>query len=114
MQLKGLAPSCSERTGDHVKRALQVEVPEKASAIQSLLSPCMCILDLGCGDGAYLPVLASKAEDVIGLDISEERCKTAQRRGFHIIVGDALHLPIKTYIEIILDCFSPSLFSEDA
>lgn len=60
------------------------------------------LLDIGCGDGAFLYSLESRFEStamtsqsVIGVDLSEERCRIAQfrLRRAELVVADTLRLP---------------------
>ena len=53
------------------------------------------ILDLGCGTGMFLPELLKRGELVVGVDVSPEMLKIAQRRGegANLILADADHLP---------------------
>src|SRR5215216_2949888 len=39
-----------------------------------------CVLDLGCGDGEFTPLLASHGARVLGLDISTDLLALARRR----------------------------------
>jgi SAM-dependent methyltransferase len=50
-------------------------------------------LDLGCGSGLYLDVLAATGRTVIGLDRSADQLRIAQGRSRHVVQGDAIALP---------------------
>ncbi len=56
-----------------------------------------CILDLGCGNGAYMPFLRKKADMIVGLDILLELCKVAKLRNkdSHVVCAHAMKLPFK-------------------
>ena len=47
------------------------------------------ILDIGCGDGYYDSLIASKGAEVVGVDIHEKRLAKARRNGARRDVGDA-------------------------
>lgn len=65
--------------------------------IAKFISKSSRVLDLGCGNGAYIPFLKAKAEMVVGLDVFPELCRVAKSRGknFEIICGHAMALPFK-------------------
>ena len=50
-------------------------------------------LDLGCGGGAYLGVLAATGLRVVGLDRSADQLRFARGRSPHVLQGDAAALP---------------------
>lgn len=53
------------------------------------------VLDVGCGPGADLPVLADAADEVIGLDVTASFLRAAKNRGFEPLVrGDMRALPL--------------------
>lgn len=52
------------------------------------------VLDVGCGPGSDLPVLADAADEVVGLDITPSFLRAAKNRGFDPLVrGDMRTLP---------------------
>lgn len=57
-----------------------------------------CILDLGCGNGAYMPFLKKKADMIVGLEILPELCRVAksQNRNSHIVRAHAMKLPFRS------------------
>ena len=60
-------------------------------AVEALLTRCSIVgpvLDAGCGDGAILRVLAGHGYPAVGVEISEELAKTANRTGFDVVRGD--------------------------
>lgn len=52
-----------------------------------------CILEDGCGLGAYLAHLAKDARQAVGLEIEFERAAEAHRKLLQIINGEGEHLP---------------------
>jgi SAM-dependent methyltransferase len=65
-----------------------------AAEIRELLGPGtgLC-LDLGCGGGLYFDVLRATGRTVVGLDLSADQLRIAQRRSRRIVRGDAAALP---------------------
>jgi glycosyltransferase involved in cell wall biosynthesis len=53
------------------------------------------ILDLGCGNGAYLPYLKKRAQLVVGLDINRSLMKISQKRGFDVVLATIDRLPFR-------------------
>lgn len=66
--------------------------PERISIISSLPF-AKSILDLGCGEGIYIPYLRGRAELVVGVDKIRERCLNAHSLGCDVIQADASALP---------------------
>ncbi len=59
-------------------------------AIASRIRDGAKVLDVGCGDGALLALLASnKAVDARGLELSGEGAQACLARGFSVVQGDA-------------------------
>lgn len=53
------------------------------------------VLDVGCGEGGTLPALRDAGRrDLIGCELSDRRARITQERGFDVVLGDALLLPI--------------------
>jgi len=59
------------------------------------LPRCGRLLDLGCGDGAYVPYLRERASEVVGLDVSPERVGRARGKGVEVVLADASSLPFR-------------------
>jgi len=58
--------------------------------IAEMVEPGSRVLDVGCGDGALLELLArTKAVDGRGIEISRERVNACVARGLSVIQGDA-------------------------
>jgi SAM-dependent methyltransferase/uncharacterized protein YbaR (Trm112 family) len=57
------------------------------------------VLEVGCGMGKYLKVVAEHATEVVGLDLSDSldraRTETAWRNNIHLIQGNILAPPLK-------------------
>jgi len=54
------------------------------------------VLDVGCGNGAYLPYYAAHTRDIVAMDISAEMLAAARKRGVpgvRFLQGDATALP---------------------
>ncbi len=52
------------------------------------------LLDLGCGTGAHLPVLATHAAELLAVDLAPNMVARAQARGYQALVADAEQLPL--------------------
>ena len=74
-----------------------------ASDLAELLGPGhgLC-LDLACGSGLYVSVLASTGRTVVGLDRSADQLRIARGRSGQIVQGDAAALPFT-------DCLFPTV-----
>ena len=60
--------------------------------IAEMVTPGARILDVGCGDGALLQLLAeTKSTDGRGMEISRERVNACVAHGLSVIQGDADH-----------------------
>lgn len=58
--------------------------------IAEMVAPGSRVLDVGCGDGALLQLLAeTKAVDGRGIELSRERVNACVTRGLSVIQGDA-------------------------
>jgi methionine biosynthesis protein MetW len=58
--------------------------------IAEMVAPCSRVLDVGCGDGALLQLLAEmKSVDGRGIEISRDRVNACVVRGLSVIQGDA-------------------------
>jgi len=68
---------------------------ERIWAIKEYIPQCKRILDLGCGDGIYLPYLSKRAEMVVGLDLSAERIRKAKGAYPFLLLGDVTQLPFR-------------------
>ena len=58
----------------------------------------LMVVDLGCGTGFFTDILASKYQQVIGIDISKKMLKYSQqkrRSDIFWLEGSAYHLPLK-------------------
>ncbi|HEY1486660.1 MAG TPA: class I SAM-dependent methyltransferase [Micromonosporaceae bacterium] len=53
-------------------------------------------LDLGCGTGHYLDIIAATGRDVIGLDFSADQLRVAGRQGHRLVRADGASLPFAT------------------
>ncbi|MEM1416463.1 MAG: metalloregulator ArsR/SmtB family transcription factor [Myxococcota bacterium] len=56
------------------------ELPAYLTALAPLIAPRRLAVDVGCGDGAFLEVLAPIFERVVGVDRSEAQLDRARRR----------------------------------
>ena len=75
---------------DHTRHRMW---PEVRRFLQSL-PPASVILDIGCGNGKYTPLRSSDCIH-IGIDISPELAQIVNQKGYMVIQGDALSLPIQ-------------------
>jgi ubiquinone/menaquinone biosynthesis C-methylase UbiE len=51
------------------------------------------VLEVGCGTGLVIDRIRSRAERVVGVDISPGMLASARKRGFDVVCGDATRLP---------------------
>ena len=72
----------------------QVE-SRKLELISKYISSCGWLLDLGAGNGAYLPYLARNAERVIAIEISRDLCNLIKSDGYEAVLADARFIPFK-------------------
>jgi len=59
------------------------------------------ILDIGCGSGWSTEIIKNEGHIVIGLDLSKDMIKLAQKKGFDTILADMRYIGIKSNY---LDC----------
>ena len=58
--------------------------------IADMVTPCARVLDVGCGDGALLQLLAEKKQvDGRGMEVSRERVNACVAQGLSVVQGDA-------------------------
>lgn len=106
-------------------RWLPVE-SESQKAHQSFYLPffegCETVIDLGCGDGDFVELLAEHGIHAVGVDLDRKCCQAAWQRGIDVVHQDALdylaqmdaesvdgvfsahlveHLPYETVIELL-------------
>jgi len=69
-------------------------VSELGRGVVELLAPKPGerILDLGCGDGALMELIAERGAEVVGFDSSPELAAAARKRGLRVALGDAHEL----------------------
>lgn len=73
---------------------------ELGPKVKAHLKACGAAADLGCGAGSLLPVLAEKADTVIGVDHSTRMLEAARERfadnpGISLRIGELEHLPLR-------------------
>ncbi len=101
-------------------------VPEEQKAYHSFYLPffddCQTVVDLGCGEGHFVELLAERGIAAVGVDADPECCRAAQERGLNVVHQEALeylgelepesvdgvfaahlveHLPYETVIELL-------------
>ncbi|MDR3115985.1 MAG: class I SAM-dependent methyltransferase [Treponema sp.] len=59
---------------------------------------CTCILDVGCGTGELTKRLIPYAHEIIGIDVSENMLREAQRRNGHEKIR-YIKIPVETYLQ---------------
>jgi len=66
--------------------------PEGQKRIQDFYLPffagCRRVLDLGCGDGDFVELLAENGIPATGVDADEQCCAAAQARGLDVVCAD--------------------------
>lgn len=101
-------------------------VPQDQKAFQRFYLPffeeCETVVDLGCGEGNFVELLAEQGIGAIGVDFDRKCCESAWERGLNVVHQDALaylaeaeaesvegifaahlveHLPYETVIELL-------------
>lgn len=78
------------------------------------------VLDLGCGTGKYLSLLAPYAKEIIGLDAAEDqlrvsREKTSQYNNVTLLAGDITEVDLSQYsFDVIIACWVlPTIRNKD-
>lgn len=66
---------------------------EEKRFLESFLSNCETILDLGCGTGRTMKLLGNRNRMLIGVDISNEMIKVAKAAGLHVVKASCYNLP---------------------
>src|SRR5436309_15157263 len=64
------------------------------------------VLDIGCGDGAFLGRAAARGIAPVGIDISEDRVSACREAGFDARHAEADRLP---FADASFDCVSMAL-----
>ena len=74
------------------------------NSFSSYIRPSGSILDIGCGVGIAMSVLANKGFRVIGVDISSKMAEFAKRRnpGAKVIIGDFLETEFSEKFDAVL------------
>ena len=87
---------------EHARRYVYSVIAPKINLIEDFTGHNV-IVDLGCGDGIYIPFLAKKCHFIVAIDISHLRLKRAQeyitligiKNSVDFVLCDARHLPLK-------------------
>jgi len=83
-------------------------VPERANALISLIQQVKArrILEVGCGTGFWLNLLASRVKAACGLDYSSGMLEQAKRQPspLELLRGDAIHLPYQDNLFDLVYC----------
>jgi ubiquinone/menaquinone biosynthesis C-methylase UbiE len=100
--------------GASTRQADRLTGLEKAAILRLTLakSPSR-VIEVGCGWGRYLSLLAKSCEDVVGVDFSENMLRTAierlvEAKSIHLVLADAEHLPFRSSV-FDAACFIRSL-----
>lgn len=51
-------------------------------------APCTHVLDLGCGDGDFVALLAERGIDAVGVDADEKALQSAREQGLSVVQSD--------------------------
>lgn len=99
-------PELSTRTGSGLHRFLLTADARFSAAATDDLPPGS-LLDVGCGNGAYMEVMARRGFDVTGVDLSPKACELVARRGFRVNQGDFLdvELPVGSFDVLVMNHF---------
>lgn len=81
-------------------RSLQPDIPFTQEVLLAGISRRGLAVDVGCGDGNFLELLNLSHDVVIGVDISHNQLQAASLRtkSKKLLQGDAIELPLKTFI----------------
>lgn len=66
--------------------------------LKNIPSHCNCILDVGCGTGELTKKLTPYANEIIGIDVSENMLKEAQKRNDHEKIK-YINISVEKYLE---------------
>ena len=96
---------CYEIAPPRIQQYLKAEV----NHVLKKINPDDVVLELGCGYGRILPLLAQKANLVIGIDTSFQSLMLAKEmihnlKNCHLIIMDAVHLAIADKIFDVVIC----------
>ena len=86
-------PDLSERSRSAVHRAL-LAVGMRFGAGWTDDLPRGSLLDVGCGNGAYMAAMASRGFAVTGIEMSPRACDLVARRGLPVLQGDFLEVDV--------------------
>ncbi|WP_287328941.1 class I SAM-dependent methyltransferase [Mesorhizobium sp.] len=79
---------------DYAARTLTLSVTEALGAFLATLPQGAMIVDLGCGAGRDLEVIARQGRPVVGLDLAESLARIARRHsGAPVVVADMRQMP---------------------
>jgi 2-polyprenyl-3-methyl-5-hydroxy-6-metoxy-1,4-benzoquinol methylase len=107
--------TCPDRFDLMLNTALALGISQKTLA-----------LDVGCGNGHFCELMLNKGFNVTGLDLDKKSIKMAWRKlrskqGFHVMLADAQHLPIRAGLfdlvvcaEVIEHLPNPALLLKDS
>ena len=76
---------------DYLKQPLYDDVPEHVCRLVGS-GTGLCI-DVGCGTGMHLGILASRGWTVVGIDVSTDQLRLACRRWRSLVQGDVGRMP---------------------
>lgn len=87
-------PDLSERSRSAVHRAfLGAGLRFGAAATDAF--PVGSLLDVGCGNGAYMASMAMRGYTVTGIDVNPRACELVARRGLRVLEGDFLEIALE-------------------
>lgn len=99
-------PDLSERVGSAVHRALLTVGMRFGPGWTDDLA-LGSLLDVGCGNGAYMAAMARRGFAVTGIDMSPRACELVARRGLPVLQGDFLEvdLPPESFDVVTMNHF---------
>jgi ubiquinone/menaquinone biosynthesis C-methylase UbiE len=100
---RGIWEKLAHQYDDNVMRSFEQAYALTADMISEKLTPQSCVLEVGCGTGIIALDIASKVEEVVGVDISpamigvaKSKARSLTLRNVRFEVGDGYDLPFET------------------
>jgi ArsR family transcriptional regulator len=87
---------------DQIQAELFQDIYSINEAVQLLKQPLNTIIDIGCGTGRNLPILAEYANKVIGIDLSPKMLQLSEHicqknhLSYELKQGDLQHIPVES------------------
>jgi len=81
-------------------------IRERQSVYIGFFENCQNVLDIGCGRGEFLTLLAEKQIDAAGIELDANMCAYCAKKGLKVICGDAFEYLVATEDDSLGGVFS--------